>query len=384
MTYKEPWSKRHKEVTGGLPYSFSNSFSEPLTSEELINFSLARGDIEIVDEYYKHRLNYTPNGGSLDLREEVAKLYGPQISAENILIFPGGQVALQTAAYALLDSDSHSIVFTPGYQSVQHAPEHACSKTTKIKLHASNDWKIDPDEVEAAIESNTKYIVINEPLNPTGTLTKPDVQQKLIDIAQKHDIAILSDEAYRLLEHNEKDRLPAMADIYANGISACTMSKPWGACGVTIGWLALQDLSLKQKLVDIQYFGTTCPSRASEIQAIMVLRASELILKKNLQIIQNNLQLLDQFMEKYADLFDWVRPTASTVGFVRFKGPLSSESLGEQLAMAGISIKPTYCFTENVSSYEDYFRISFGEKVMPEALVALTHFVEKNMVAWRI
>ena len=56
------------------------------------------------------------------------------------------------------------------------------------------------------------------------------------------------------------------------------MSKPWGACGVTIGWLAFQDLSMKQALVDVQYFGTACPSRASELQAIMVLRASDRIL----------------------------------------------------------------------------------------------------------
>ena len=382
MTYKEPWSKKHKRVTDGLPYNLSNSFSEPLTSEELINYSLARGDDELVDEYYKHPLNYTPNGGSLDLREEVARFYGPQIGADNILMFAGGQVALQTAAFAVLDNDSHSIVFTPGYQSVQHAPEHALSKTTKIKLYAKNQWQIDPAEVEAAVESNTRYIVFNEPYNPAGTLMKPDVQQELVAIARKHGITILCDEAYRLLEYSENDRLPAMADVYENGISACTMSKPWGGCGITIGWLALQDLNLKQKLVDVQYFGTACTSRASEIQAIMALRASDIIVKKNLAIIQNNLQLLDQFMDTYGDFFEWVRPMASTVGFVRFKGSLSSEELGEQFASAGISVKPTYAFTDDVSEYNDYFRIGFGEKVMPQALEALVQFVEKNKDNW--
>jgi aspartate/methionine/tyrosine aminotransferase len=192
----------------------------------------------------------------------------------------------------------------------------------------------------------------------------------------------LCDEAYRLLEHDEKDRLPAMADIYENGISACTMSKPWGGCGITIGWLALQDLELKQKLVDVQYFGTACASRASEIQAIMTLRASDIILKKNLQIIQKNLQLLDQFMDKYGDVFEWVRPTASAVGFVRFKGPLSSDELGVLLAEDGISVKPTYAFTDDTREYGDYFRIGFGEKVMPKALQALARFVEKNKDAW--
>ena len=382
MMYKEPWSKKHKSVTGGLPYNLSNSFSEPLSSEELINYALDRGDDDLVAEYHKHSLSYTPNGGSLDLREEVAKLYGPEISADHILIFSGGQVALQTAAYAVLDKDSHSIVFTPGYQSVVQAPEHALSKTTRIKLYAENNWQIDPQEVEQAIESNTRYIVFNEPYNPAGTLMKAEVQQALVDIARRHNITILCDEAYRLLEHNAAHRLPAMADAYEHGISACTMSKPWGGCGITIGWLALQDLELKQKLVDVQYFGTTCPGRASEIQAIMTLRAHDIIVRKNLHIIQQNLRLLDQFMDKYSDLFDWVRPSASTVAFVKFKGPLSSDELGEQLANAGISIKPAYVFTDDVSEYSDYFRIGFGEKVMPTALQALEEFVENNKDGW--
>ena len=382
MIYKEPWSKKHKRVTGGLPYNLSNSFSEPLSNEELINYSLARGDDDLVNEYYNHQLSYTPNGGSLDLREEVARFYGPQIGADNILIFAGGQVALQTAAFALLDSDSHSIVFTPGYQSVQQAPIHALSKITKIKLHAKNQWQINPAEVESAIKKNTRYIVFNEPYNPAGTLMKSDIQRKLVSIARKHNITILCDEAYRLLEHNKKDQLTAMADIYENGISACTISKPWGGCGITIGWLALQDLKLKQKLVDVQYFGTACASRASEIQAIMTLRASDIILKKNLHIIQENLQLLDQFMNQYSDFFEWVRPTASAVGFVRFKGPLSSDKLGELLAEDGISVKPTYAFTDDANEYNDYFRIGFGEKVMPTSIQALARFVEKNKSNW--
>ena len=382
MMYKEPWSKKHKSVTGGLPYNLSNSFSEPLTSEELIDYARDRGDDDLVTEYHKHSLRYTPNGGSLDLRTEVAKLYGSDISAEHILIFSGGQVALQTAAYAVLDEDSHSIVFTPGYQSVVQAPEHALSKITRIRLHAENNWQIDPQEVEKAIENNTRYIVFNEPYNPAGTLMKPGIQRALVDIAREHGITMLCDEAYRLLEHNPADRLPAMADVYEHGISACTMSKPWGGCGITIGWLALQDLDLKQKLVDVQYFGTTCPSRASELQAIMTLRAHDIIVRKNLQIIQANLGLLDQFMEKHSDLFDWIRPTASTVAFVKFKGPLSSDELGEQLARAGISIKPAYVFTDEVDEYSHYFRIGFGEKIMPAALQALNEFVENNRDSW--
>lgn len=384
MTLTQPWSKKHKSVTGSAPSSLSNSFAQPLTNEELIALSLSRGDEDIVEQYKRHSLGYTPNGGSLDLREEIAKLYGAAIGAENIVVFTGGQVALQTAAFALLDKSCHSIVFTPGYQSVIEAPLHAGSQITKIALRPEEGWQIDMAAVEAAIQDNTKYIVINQPYNPAGTLMSAKQQEELTALADKHDIYILSDEVYRLLEHDAKVRLPAMAELYSKGLSACTLSKPWGGCGITIGWLALSDMDLKQKVIDTQYFGTACPSRASEIQAIMTLRASDKILEKNLTIIRHNLALLDVFFQDYADLFGWVHPKAGAIAFVKFKGPLTSEELGAQLAKAGISIKPAYVFDDSDSDdYRDYFRIGYGEEIMPQALDALRGFVEDHKEVWR-
>ena len=387
MPLTEPWSKKHKRVTrastGGVPFSLSNSYAQPLTQPELIALTLARGDQQLIDAYNSHSLAYTANGGSLDLREEIARLYGPNITAENILVFTGGQVALFTAASALTNGHTHSIVFDPSYQSTQEAPTHAGSQVTKISLKAANNWQIDLQEVQAAIRENTRYMVINEPFNPAGTLMSHALQQQLATIAEAHGIYILSDEVYRLLEHNPDDRLPAMADLYCKGISAVTLSKPWGGCGVTIGWLAFQDLSIKQKLVDVQYFGTACPSRASEIQAMMVLRASDQILKKNLTIIRRNLSLLEQFIARYSDLFEWVRPKAGAIAFIRFKGPLTSSELGEQLAGADIGIKPAYCFTDVVTADNYFFRVGFGEEKMPMALDALTAFVEEHKHSWR-
>lgn len=227
--------------------------------------------------------------------------------------------------------------------------------------------------------------VLNEPYNPAGTLMSLETQAALVTLAKQYGITILSDEVYRLLEHDPNDQLPAMADAYFRGISCVTLSKPWGACGVTIGWLAFQDLSMKQQLVDVQYFGTACPSRASELQAIMTLRASDAILSKNLAIIRHNLQLLSTFMAKRRSLFTWVRPKAGAVAFIKFKGPLSSQQLGVQLAEeAGVSIKPAYCFSDAVTDEIDYFRVGFGESKMPKALEALDAYVEAHIAEWSV
>lgn len=383
MTHRVPWSAQHKKLTANTPFSLSNSFGEPLTSDELVELSLKRGDHDIVAQYKKHSLRYTPNGGSLDLRREIAKFYGPDIEADNIIVFTGAQVALQTAAQAIIGNGDHAIVFTPGYQSTQEAPLIAGGEITRIELRPDEGWQIDPNRVAAAVQKNTKYMVINEPYNPAGTLMSRDVQQRLVEIAIENNIIILSDEVYRLLEHNEEDRLPAMADFYEHGISAVTVSKPWGGCGITIGWLALQDMDLKERITDMQYFATACPSRASEIQAIMALRASDYILERNLKIIRENVALLEQFINNYDDLFDWVKPVAGAICYIRFKGPLTSAELGEALSTAGIGIKPAWVFSEPGTPDSGYFRAGYGESIMLKALEELEEFVEAHKDKWR-
>ena len=80
----------------------------------------------------------------------------------------------------------------------------------------------------------------------------------------------------------------------------------------------------------------------------------------------------------------WNKPNAGAICFVKFKGSYTSEQLGKLLANASISIKPAYCFTDEITDeVENYFRIGFGEKKMPLALDALGKFVDEHIEQWR-
>lgn len=386
VSLTEPWSKKHKAVTkhGSMPFNLSNSFAQPTTHPELVAWTKARGDDALLEEFATHDLGYTASGGSRDLREAIADLYGERIGADNVVVFAGAQAAVAAAALALVGAGDHAIVFTPGYQSVLEAPVHAGGSVTRVPLSAANDWAVDAAAFEAAMTPRTKYAVLNQPYNPAGRVMAPAQFSALIAVAERRGVYVLCDEVYRLLEHDGTARLPAMADAYARGLSAVTLSKPWGAGGCSVGWLAFPDASLRQRLLDVQYFGTACIGRATELQALMVLRASDAILARNLAIIQTNLGKVDAFLAKHADLFCWsARPNAGAIGSVRFKGPLSTLELGDALAAAGISVKPAYCFTdEPITDANDYFRIGFGEAKMPAALAALDAFVDANRAAW--
>ena len=300
-----------------------------------------------------------------------------------MIVFAGAQVALLTVAHALTNGHTHSIVFDPAYQSTQEAPLHAGSQVTRIALKAENGWQIDPQDVRNAVRENTRYMVINEPWNPGGTLMSCETQAELVAIAEQHGIYICSDEVYRLLEHDPKDRLPAMADAYSRGISCVTLSKPWGACGVTIGWLAFQDASIKQRLIDVQYLGRPAAVERANFRPSWCYAQATGSSPRIWRLSGAICACLRASCRGIANGLSGSRQRRAAIAFIRFKGPWDSNELGQRLAEAGIGIKPAYCFTDVVTPANDFFRVGYGEDRMPKALEALTTFVEMHRDEWR-
>lgn len=351
-----PW-KNKLPIANKIIYDLSASYAEPCNMNQLIQLN-QKNNLNIA-QYFEHSLNYADDFGSLDLRKSIALLYDSSVQPDDIIVFPGAQIALQTVAHVF--ADSHMITFAPGYQSNVVGSKIFGGMVTEIILKPSNNWEISIEDVEKAIiPGKTKYILLNQPHNPTGTIISKEIQNKLITIATTHNIVMLCDEVYRFLEYNEQDRLDPIVTLYSKGISCSSFSKVWGCGGISIGWLAVADTDLKQKIKDIQYFGATSVSRASEIQAIMLLNVGDIIATNNLHRIRANYQVLKKFINTNSNLFSWIEPAAGTVAFIHYKGNCNSKIFAEHLIRYGVKIKSAYCFMHDISKHLDYFRIGYG------------------------
>jgi aspartate/methionine/tyrosine aminotransferase len=134
------------------------------------------------------------------------------------------------ALHVLLDRDSHAIVVTPNYQSVETIPLSLCA-LTGVPLDPDRQWTLDIDRVAAAIRLNTKLVSINFPHNPTGKILERDRFEALVALCRRHGIWLFSDEVYRLLDADTGfDHLPQAADVYERGPSLNVMSKVCTAC----------------------------------------------------------------------------------------------------------------------------------------------------------
>lgn len=353
------------------PFSLCSSDIETHKLPELLELA----DPESKALWNNLSLGYTTPKGMLPLRNEIAALY-QNTAADETLVFSGAEEGIYCAAHALLTYDDHAIVISPSYQSLSAVPASLC-KVTPIWLDEKTNWMLDINRIDDALQANTKLIIMNFPNSPTGAILKSDTFIELINLARSKGIYIFSDEVYRLLEFDETERLPAIADCYEKGLSLSVMSKAFGLPGLRIGWIASKDKAVLKRMEQIKHYLTICNSAPGEILALIALRARENILLRNRSIVNDNLSLLDAFMERCADKISWVRPKGGCIGFPRL---LSKKHHVEDIAShlleeEGVLILPGQVF--NVSG--NYFRIGFGRYNMPEALTRFERFIHRHL-----
>lgn len=262
-------------------------------------------------------LGYTETWGAPALRVEIAKTY-ERMQPENILCLAGAGEGLYTVAKVLLNSDDHVIVPTPNYQSAETVPLSVCDVTGVPMYYqapqpdqngiASGGWRLDLDDVRAAIQPNTKLISLNFPHNPTGMLMGREDLDALIALCREHGLYLLSDEVYYGVELDASNRMPQIADIYERGISLNVMSKAYGMPGLRVGWIASHDKALLQKVERYKHYLSICNSAPSEQLSLIALKNREQILGRNHAIMLDNVGLLEQLFNDFPGLVEWQRP----------------------------------------------------------------------------
>jgi aspartate/methionine/tyrosine aminotransferase len=317
-------------------------------------------------------LGYTESQGSPELREAITGLY-TTIKPEEVLVFSGAEEGIFTFMNVVLEAGDHIIVHTPCYQSLHEVARALGVEVSNWVTSDEDNWELDVDWLVANIRPNTKAIVVNCPHNPTGYLMSPEKQAQIIAIARQHDAWLFSDEVYRGLEHNPADRLPAACDLYEKAVSLGVMSKTYGLPGLRIGWLATQNRTLYQQLAAFKDYTTICNSAPSEFLSIVALRQREQIVKRNLNIIRANLDLLDLFFATLKDVFVWQRPRACSTAFPRLREGISAQAfcIGA-VQKQGVLLLPS----SNYDYGDSHFRIGYGRKNMAQSLEQLEIFLE--------
>ncbi|GAA2136886.1 aminotransferase class I/II-fold pyridoxal phosphate-dependent enzyme [Arthrobacter humicola] len=186
---------------------------------------------------------YAPGKGILPLREAIAvhqqRFYGLAPDPETeIIVTTGATEAIAASLLALVGPGDEVLTFEPFYDSYGAIIGLAGATHVTAPLLAP-DFMPDPAALEAAFSARTKVVLINNPHNPTGAVFPREVLQRVVELAEKHDAVIITDEVYEHLtfgaRHIPVATLPGAAE---RTLTISSAGKTFSFTGWKIGWLS--------------------------------------------------------------------------------------------------------------------------------------------------
>ena len=193
----------------------------------------------IDDNYSK----YPPVPGYNDLREAISRKFreenGISYSPDQIIVSAGGKHSLINVILSVVNPGDEVIILAPYWVSYYDQILLADGKPVVVKAGIENDFKVSPDQLEAAITPKTRMVIFNSPSNPTGMVYTRDETEAIARVVQKHEgVFIMSDEVYEhIIFEGEHVSMASFGFIYDRIITVNAVSKAYAMTGWRIGYI---------------------------------------------------------------------------------------------------------------------------------------------------
>ncbi|PWT78317.1 MAG: aminotransferase class I/II [Chloroflexi bacterium] len=184
---------------------------------------------------------YGPSNGLAPLREAIAarvtRVSKSLATPDQIIVTPGGTGALMASLLCLTLPGDEVLVPDPAWAGYEGMLAVASAQMMRYPLRAADGWQPDLEALEAAITPRTRVLLLNSPSNPAGAVYPEATIASVVEIADRHDLWILSDECYDELVYEGRHISPASLDQNQRVITIGTFSKTYAMTGWRVGWL---------------------------------------------------------------------------------------------------------------------------------------------------
>ena len=194
-------------------------------------------------------LSYSPSSGLPKTLEALRNYYADnslELSSTELCVTIGGSEAFTFALQATLDPGEEVIIPEPFYPNYLGNSQIAGIKIVPLVTHAENGFRLpEVREIEQAITSRTRAILFSNPGNPTGVLYTEEELARIVELALKHDLFVISDEVYReYVYEGEAISILSFPELSQHAILVDSISKRISACGARIGTIASRNKDL--------------------------------------------------------------------------------------------------------------------------------------------
>lgn len=326
---------------------------------------------------------YTPNAGIVELREAVARHFGQRwgrdVLPENVMITAGGNEALLLAMSVILDPGDEVLVPDPAYPNYLGQAHLLKAQTVRIPLEPSDGFRLAAELVEPMIGPRTKLLVLNSPSNPLGTVIAPQELEKLVELAERHGIYILSDEVYDRIVFSAQvgvQQVTSVAQVrpdLGRTLVVNSLSKSHAMTGWRLGFV-IADARLVAPMPRLQEGIVGCLPEFVQRAGVAALDGPDASTQDMLATYERR---RDRLIRGVTDLgLGYVRPDGAFYLFVDVRGTglTSAEFTDRLLHEQRVAVVPGTAFGE---AGEGFVRLSYaaGEETIDRALEGIGAFL---------
>jgi len=243
------------------------------------HLNIGQPDIHTPSEFYDALQNfkekvlaYGPSNGLDSFRESLLNYYHRNgyrhLEKKDLMVTTAGSEAILFSMMAVASPGEEIISFEPFYPNYNGFAAMAGIHLVPISTDPGTGYRLPPrEEIESRITSKTKALLICSPNNPTGTVLDKNEMKRVVDIALKNGLFVLSDEVYReFIFEGEHTSILTFPEIQQQAIQTDSLSKRYSACGARVGCLVSKNAEVMETVLK---FGQArlCPPTLEQIAA---------------------------------------------------------------------------------------------------------------------
>jgi aspartate aminotransferase len=251
-------------------------------------------------------VKYVPIDGTLALKKAIIRYteenYDRLVAPENVLVTNGAKQSLFNILYSILNHQDEVIVLAPYWVSY---PEIIKMCDARPVIVTPEDGTFTPrfEDIEKAITSYTRAIIVNSPNNPSGVIYPPDLIEKLVGLCESKGMFLVCDDIYHKLTFDGKEAVPAyhfskkdVEDTYVIVVNG--VAKVYGMTGFRVGWV-VAPRALVKVMTNVTAQTTSCVSPVSQAAAEGALNGMQSVVEALRLQIENNRNVLLQEMKAF-------------------------------------------------------------------------------------
>ena len=320
---------------------------------------------------------YSLTPGLPQLRElisEELRRDGMQYDPDGEIIVTCGAIeAISATLLATVQPGDEDLLASPSYASYIPAVQIAGAQPRFVPLNEDANFDLDPDAIGKAITRNTRAILLCNPNNPTGTIYSPAETERMMELAERHDLVVITDEVYKdFIYTNEPAGNPAkLAAHRGRVVRVCSFSKAYGMTGWRVGFLHT-DRRRADAILKVHDALVTCAPVVSQYAAIAAIEIGAPFVEQFREEFRQRRARMIARLDALPEIFDYQKPNASYFAFPRIKDtvPLARDSrrLADDIldkvrvaVVPGVAFGPTgeshlrFCYAREAADIERAF-----------------------------